>query len=749
MSILTRVVEDLLGKYLSDVQDVKIVDIANGHLSLSNLEIRSSALMSLGLPVEVQAGLVGRLDMRIPWAKLSSEPTLLQLDDLLLFVGPKSEAPWDHELEEQLAHEAKMAALDAAHSQSGPAAADSGGGGGIAKKIIGQILANLQVRVRNVVVRYAESGGARCRPFSLSFAFSALTLGNDAAAPAAGGGLGAHGLPALLKTATLQGVAVCACDIPQLPQPPPDNRTYNKKEKQLPSPKLPSPPPSAKASPVKSSPGAPDAAAAGASSSSDAAPLAAAPQPAEMARDRKNSGDDKARDRKNSGDVRRAALRAWLSEEVSEWHERAAADGALVLQPTEATLRLSHALGAPGGSGDGDGGDDGRPTAPQLGAVAGAERVRLALSASQLAHLSALADSLADAPKYELWRRFRPARGVRPTTHPRLWWQHVGRAVLHEVQLLRPRFDWAALLKRRDERKRYVPLYAQRLKAGRMNRKPPKEVAAELATLERSLPISQILLYRHLAAAHDRNKEKNEENWVDELLADAGRLFGQGRDQPLDPLHGLHLSDAQHAVLARLLHESADSVDSGASKGQPADVRMSLELNVGHVELALREADGTAGVTEAIPALRVDASASGLRVSGVSDGGALDVSLELKGWRRAIARRAPPFRTCSRSAAATRTRRRRWWAARAAAGNSSRSAGRRRAPTSLAAASQRSSKARRRPRRRRRRRARRRRSSSRARPRRPPRGGGDLRQRRVVRHRRARAAQRDRARSSD
>ena len=51
---------------------------------------------------------------------------------------------------------------------------------------------------------------------------------------------------------------------------------------------------------------------------------------------------------------------------------------------------------------------------------------------------------------------------------------------------------------------------------------------------------------------------------------------------------------------------------------------------MGHVELALREADGTAGVTEEIPALRVDASASGLRISGVSDGGALDVSLELQ-----------------------------------------------------------------------------------------------------------------------
>ena len=99
MSILTRVVEDLLGKYLSDVQDVKIVDIANGHLSLSNLEIRSSALMSLGLPVEVQAGLVGRLDMRIPWAKLSSEPTLLQLHSRIiescpLAVTTTSAASW-------------------------------------------------------------------------------------------------------------------------------------------------------------------------------------------------------------------------------------------------------------------------------------------------------------------------------------------------------------------------------------------------------------------------------------------------------------------------------------------------------------------------------------------------------------------------------------------------------------------------------------------------------------------------------
>ena len=156
------------------------------------------------------------------------------------------------------------------------------------------------------------------------------------------------------------------------------------------------------------------------------------------------------------------------------------------------------------------------------------------------------------------------------------------------MQLLRPRFDRAALLKRRDERKRYVPLYAT-AQGGADEPQASEGGGGGVSTLERLLPISQILLYRTLAAAHDRNKEKNEENWVDELLADAG-LFGQGRTSPR-PLSTVSTFDAQHAsslgCCTRVPTASGRRVQGPACRRPHA-----LELNVGHVELALWEADG-------------------------------------------------------------------------------------------------------------------------------------------------------------
>ena len=57
--------------------------------------IKQSALQKLQLPVLVKAGLIGKVELRIPWSKLASEPTKLKLDNLLLLVGPQSEAEWD------------------------------------------------------------------------------------------------------------------------------------------------------------------------------------------------------------------------------------------------------------------------------------------------------------------------------------------------------------------------------------------------------------------------------------------------------------------------------------------------------------------------------------------------------------------------------------------------------------------------------------------------------------------------------
>ena len=106
-----KLVEELLGDYFEDLDDV-MLDIFQGHLLLQNIEVRPRAIQSaLDLPLVVKAGTIGRVELRIPWAKLNSEPTQLILDDLFILCGPQSEAAWDAEAEEERAFQRKQATL--------------------------------------------------------------------------------------------------------------------------------------------------------------------------------------------------------------------------------------------------------------------------------------------------------------------------------------------------------------------------------------------------------------------------------------------------------------------------------------------------------------------------------------------------------------------------------------------------------------------------------------------------------------
>ena len=89
----SAVLDVLLGEYIEGLDQRQLeLDVLNGHLLLQNLAIKQSALQKLQLPVLVKAGLIGKVELRIPWSKLASEPTKLKLDNLLLLVGPQSEA---------------------------------------------------------------------------------------------------------------------------------------------------------------------------------------------------------------------------------------------------------------------------------------------------------------------------------------------------------------------------------------------------------------------------------------------------------------------------------------------------------------------------------------------------------------------------------------------------------------------------------------------------------------------------------
>ena len=216
---------------------------------------------------------------------------------------------------------------------------------------------------------------------------------------------------------------------------------------------------------------------------------------------------------------RRGVLRRWLQAHTVTWHEehsreerprrppRSAAEEATALAPAPAPAPA----GAPAGvSSRAPSGLLVEPTglvvsfshAPTAHEERAKLRVsvvlsptQLRLSPPQLGMVCAAADYMCNPERFELWRRHRPAH--RPAAQGRqhsaglgaLWWRAAGAAVIEQLRLSRPPFSWEILLGRREQRKRYVSLYAAWLRhAARGGRRPTDADRAERVELEREIP---------------------------------------------------------------------------------------------------------------------------------------------------------------------------------------------------------------------------------------------------------------------
>ena len=90
-------VADTLNEYLGDF--VEGLDKSNvstsvfaGELELRDLQLKSTAFESLGIPVTLAAGFVGRLKLAIPWKSLGSKPIVVKIEQVLACIRPTEEA---------------------------------------------------------------------------------------------------------------------------------------------------------------------------------------------------------------------------------------------------------------------------------------------------------------------------------------------------------------------------------------------------------------------------------------------------------------------------------------------------------------------------------------------------------------------------------------------------------------------------------------------------------------------------------
>lgn len=115
-NLVSTLVETILKEYVEDSAYSKSsvqLGIMSGFVLLENVVLRKTILDSLKLPITAVYGVVGRVEIRIPWSNITVEPVVCIFDKVYLVVEPKFEFnPNASYTREQNIKQAKLAAAE-------------------------------------------------------------------------------------------------------------------------------------------------------------------------------------------------------------------------------------------------------------------------------------------------------------------------------------------------------------------------------------------------------------------------------------------------------------------------------------------------------------------------------------------------------------------------------------------------------------------------------------------------------------
>ena len=153
---VAAVLQKTLGPFVDGI-DAKSLELSvwDGDVKLDQLQLRTSALAALELPLRVVGARLGSVRVQIPWRNLGGEPMIVTVDRLFLVLAPKSTtAAYDASKEAAASDEAKRAQLAAWEAEQAAAAQVDAS---FAERLATRLLGKLVVNVTNVHVR-VESG---------------------------------------------------------------------------------------------------------------------------------------------------------------------------------------------------------------------------------------------------------------------------------------------------------------------------------------------------------------------------------------------------------------------------------------------------------------------------------------------------------------------------------------------------------------------------------------------------------------
>ena len=151
-SVLNRVLGDWIENLNSDNLNLSIF---SGQILLQDLRLKTSAFHNLGLPFNLEYGHVGKIYATIPWTALSTSPLRVLVEDIHIFLNPLPTEHWkpDSEIERRINQKlTTLKQLEALKNSEVESKTP-----GFVEKLVGKIVYNLQIEVKNVYFRYTDS----------------------------------------------------------------------------------------------------------------------------------------------------------------------------------------------------------------------------------------------------------------------------------------------------------------------------------------------------------------------------------------------------------------------------------------------------------------------------------------------------------------------------------------------------------------------------------------------------------------
>jgi len=183
------VLNNYLGKYVENLNtDQLSIGLLKGEVELDYLPLKKDALNSLDQSIEVRAGFLGKVHLKIPVTRLLSEPWVISIEQLYLVAGPILPSEYDEEKEEQAAYERKLIKLDLmevkwrseqeAKQETSYYASSYSSWVSYGTSFASNIIENLQLKIKNVHIRFEDNFSNPKTPFAWGITIKSLIAQN-------------------------------------------------------------------------------------------------------------------------------------------------------------------------------------------------------------------------------------------------------------------------------------------------------------------------------------------------------------------------------------------------------------------------------------------------------------------------------------------------------------------------------------------------------------------------------------------